>query len=61
MNELNYYVAFTIPGNTQDDKKDKMQIIAGFRYPHQADDFIKNCLPEETRNRFYIVKRGPQL
>lgn len=57
MNNLKYYVAFTIPGNTQDDKKEKIQIIAGFRYPFQADDFIKNCLPEETRNRFYIIEK----
>lgn len=57
MNNLKYYVAFTIPGNTQDDKKDKTQIIAGFIYPFQAQDFINNCLPAENKNRFYIIEK----
>lgn len=55
MKNLNWQVAFIIPGNTQDDKKDKTQIIAAFRYPQEARDFIDKCLPKETQGRFIII------
>lgn len=56
MKDLNWLVCFNIPANTQDDKKEKRQIIAAFRYPFEAQDFIDKCLPKETRDRFYITR-----
>lgn len=52
--ECKWAVAYTISGKTQDDGLDKEQIVALFRYPYAAEDFIFECLPEETRDRFYI-------
>lgn len=57
MKDLTYFVAFDIPAETQDDRKAKTQIIAAFRYPFEADDFITKCLPAENRNRFYIIHK----
>lgn len=54
MKELAYFVAYDIPAETQDDKKTKSEIIAGFRYPFQAEEFI-TTLPKESRDRFYII------
>ncbi len=55
MNNLKWRVAFIIPGDTQDDKKDKTQIIAAFNYPQDARDFIEKCLPKETQDRFIVI------
>ena len=31
------------------------RVVAVFRYPAQAQDFIDMCLPEDTRDRFKVV------
>ena len=48
-------VAFKINKNTQDDKKTKIRIAATFSHPGNAEDFIKKCLPEDTRDSFFII------
>lgn len=52
-NLCKWAVAYTISGKTQDDGKDKVEIVALFKNPINADDFIEKCLPKENRNRFY--------
>lgn len=51
---LDWLVCYIIDGSTQDDKKDKEVVVAAFRYPDAAQDFIDKCLPEENKDRFYI-------
>lgn len=52
---LKWAVCYTIPAATQDDKKEKVETVAVFRYPYQADDFINKCLPEETKEKFFVI------
>lgn len=56
-----YTIDHTTPGCSQDDGRDKIQTIAAFSYPFQAEDFINKCLPAETRDIFYIVRLNPEL
>ena len=56
-----YTIDHTAPGCQQDDNRDKVQTAAIFADPFQAEDFIYKCLPEENRNRFYIVRLNPEL
>lgn len=49
-------ICFDIDGKNYDDRKPKTSIVATFRDPNSAEDFIRNCLPAETSNRFYIVR-----
>ncbi len=56
-----YTIDHTAPGCQQDDNRDKVRTAAIFSSPYNAEDFIKKCLPEETRNRFYIVRIDPEL
>lgn len=51
-------VCYDIDGKTQDDGKTKRTICAWFRNPVNAEDFIANCIPEETRSRFYIKHKN---
>lgn len=44
-----------IDGKNYDDKKTRVSVTAVFNYPYLAEDFIKKCLPEETRNQFFII------
>ena len=46
----------TAPGCQQDDHRDKVRTVAIFENPYNAEDFITNALPKETRKRFYIVR-----
>lgn len=52
---LKWAVCSTIPADTQDDKTEKVSVVAVFDYPILAEDFIEKCLPKETKYRFYIV------
>ena len=56
-----FTIDHTAPGCQQDDHRDKVQTVAFFTDPFQAEDFIYKCLPEENRNRFYIVRLNPEL
>ena len=51
----------TAPGCQQDDHRDKVRTVAIFADPFNAEDFIKNCLPAENRENFYIVRLNPEL
>lgn len=53
--DLNWLVCFDIPADPHTSEPKKRQVIAAFRYPFEADDFI-NILPAETRNRFYKIR-----
>ena len=53
--KCNWAVAYKIDKATQDDGKTKVSVAATFSYPANAEDFIKKCLPEETRDRFFII------
>lgn len=59
-NESNLFcgwaVCYDIPGEYYDDRKERTSIVATFRHPANAEDFIKKCMPEETKSRFYIVR-----
>lgn len=37
--------------------------IAKFEYPHQAEEFIEKCLPQERRSSFEVIHRDdtPEL
>lgn len=48
-------VAYKIDGKNYDDGKTKISITAVFCSPINAEDFINNCLPEETKDRFFII------
>lgn len=54
-NECKWAVAYKIDKKTQDDRKTKITVAATFGYPINAEDFINNCLPEETKDRFFII------
>ena len=56
-----YTIDHTTPGCSQDDGRDKIQTVAVFSYPFQAENFINNCLPAENRENFYIVRLNPEL
>lgn len=48
-------VAHKIAKETQDDGKTKIRVVAFFRSPANAENFINNCLPAETKERFFII------
>lgn len=54
-NDCKWAVAYKIDKNTQDDRKTKVTVTALFGAPINAEDFINNCLPEETKERFFII------
>lgn len=54
-NLCKWAVAYKIDGKYYDDGKTKISITAVFRNPNNAEDFINNCLPKETRDRFFII------
>ncbi len=51
---MQWAVAYKISGDNYDDGQERESIVAVFRDPCQAEDFITKCLPAENRNRFYI-------
>lgn len=54
-NNCTWAVAYKIDKDTQDDKKTKVAVTAVFANPNNAEDFINNCLPKETKGRFFII------
>lgn len=53
--DCKWAVAHKIDKETQDDRKTKITVIALFNAPINAEDFINNCLPEESKERFFII------
>lgn len=54
-NLCRWAVAYKIDGENYDDGKTKISITAVFKNPCNAEDFINNCLPAETKDRFFII------
>lgn len=54
-NRCGWAVAHKIDKDTQDDRKTKIRVVAVFSNPGNAEDFINNCLPVETKERFFII------
>lgn len=54
MIDCKWAVAFHIDGRNYDDGKQRMQVVAVFRYYFHAEDFIEKCLPAETKDRFFV-------
>ena len=54
-NDCKWVVAHKIDKETQDDRKTKIRVVALFNTPSNAEDFIEKCLPEETKERFFII------
>ena len=54
-NDCKWAVAYKIDKETQDDRKTKITVISLFNTPINAEDFINNCLPEETKDSFFII------
>ena len=54
-NNCKWAVAYKTDKNTQDDRKTKIRVTALFDTPVNAEDFINNCLPKETKERFFII------
>ena len=50
-------VCYTVPASTQDDRKPGRTVVAWFARPNAAQDFLEKCLPQENRDRFYILHR----
>ena len=55
-NTCPWAVAYKIDKSTQDDRKTKVTVTATFSNPDNAEDFINNCLPKETKDRFFIIR-----
>lgn len=52
---MKWAVAYKIDKNTQDDRKTKIRVVAMFSTPINAEDFINKCLPDGTKERFFII------
>lgn len=48
-------VAYKIDKKTQDDGTTKVVTVAKFGTAEAGANFIKKCLPEETKERFFVV------
>ena len=55
INKLSWAVAYKINKKTQDDGTTKVITIAKFSTAEAGVNFIKKCLPEETKERFFVV------
>ena len=55
MNLCKWAVVYYIDGSNYDDGKQRRSIVAIFRDPFQAEDFILKCLPAENRERFSVI------
>ena len=54
-NNCKWAVAHKIDKETQDDRKTKIRVVAIFNTPINAEDFITKCLPEKTKESFFII------
>lgn len=50
-------VCYDIDGKHQDDGRTKTRVVAVFRFPFEAQDFIEKCLPKN--GRFYVKNTQP--
>lgn len=55
INKLSWAVAYKIDKRTQDDGTTKVVTVAKFSTAEAGANFIKKCLPEETKERFFVV------
>lgn len=53
--KLSWAVAYKIDKKTQDDGITKVVTVAKFNTAEAGANFIKKCLPEETKERFFVV------
>ena len=63
INKLSWAVAYKIDKKTQDDGITKVVTVAKFNTAEAGANFIKKCLPEETKERFFACAavRGAAL
>ena len=52
---LTWAVAFKIDKKNYDDRKTRVSVVASFRSTDNAKDFIEKCLPEDTKDKFFII------
>ena len=55
INKLSWAVAYKMGKRTQDDGTTKVVTVAKFNTAEAGANFIKKCLPEETRERFFVI------
>lgn len=55
INKLSWAVAYKMDKRTQDDGTTKVVTVAKFNTAEAGANFIKKCLPEETRERFFVI------
>lgn len=55
VNKLGWAVAYKMDKITQDDGTTKVVTVAKFNTAEAGANFIKKCLPEETKERFFVV------
>lgn len=55
INKLSWAVAYKIDKRTQDDGTTKVVTVAKFSTAEAGANFIKKCLPEETKERFFVI------
>lgn len=48
-------VAYKIDGKHYDDGKERISVTALFKYPFQAEEYIEKCIPEEDKERFFVI------
>lgn len=53
--KLNYSVGFRVNEDKAHGIDKHYRIIAAFENPTNAEDFIRNCMPEENQDRFFII------
>lgn len=55
INRLAWAVAYKVDKRTQDDGTTKVITVAKFSTAEAGANFIKKCLPEETKERFFVI------
>lgn len=55
IDRLAWAVAYKMDKRTQDDGTTKVVTVAKFSTAEAGANFIKKCLPEETKERFFVV------
>lgn len=55
INKLSWAVAYKMDKITQDDGTTKVVTVAKFNTAEAGANFIKKCLPEETREHFFVI------
>lgn len=52
--EKNYSVGYDVAEDLTHGMKAHSVIVADFVYPQDAEDFVKNCMPPENQQRFFV-------